>query len=127
MQFIAPQIPLYFNAVNLHTKESNPTVKAICLFVNLLLISVAVSLAQTGMPVLDRKQKHIDSLKKIPLRLLSQDYYSNHLGFFCKKELQVEKLTRIPLRIRLGSLDHVNALEGKGIDIRPLQKSFARN
>ncbi|MBI2274590.1 MAG: hypothetical protein HYU70_12390 [Bacteroidetes bacterium] len=94
---------------------------------NLLLISAATSFAQTGTPVFSNKQKDIDSLRNIPLRLLPQDYYSNHLGFFCKKELQIEKLTRIPFRVRLGSLDYVNTLEGKGKEIRPWQKPSPRN
>jgi hypothetical protein len=47
------------------------------------------------------------------LQALENDYYTRHFGFFCKKELEFEKTTRIPLRFRLGSLEQCNYLEGK--------------
>jgi len=54
-----------------------------------------------------------DSLKTFPFRLLPPDFYSTHLGFFCRKELQVEKAVKFPIKFRLGSVAYCDAMEGK--------------
>ena len=36
-----------------------------------------------------------------------------HFGFFCRRELELEKTIRLPLRFRLGSLEYCNRLEGE--------------
>ncbi len=44
---------------------------------------------------------------------LPSNLYTQHLGFFCEKEWEIEKSSRIPLRFRLGSLQYCDYLEGK--------------
>jgi hypothetical protein len=39
--------------------------------------------------------------------------YISSLGFICKKELQLDKISPIRFRFRLGSVDYVNWLEQK--------------
>jgi hypothetical protein len=46
-------------------------------------------------------------------QIVPADFYTCHIGFFCKKELVIEKATKIPLRFRLGSLQQCNYYEGK--------------
>jgi hypothetical protein len=49
----------------------------------------------------------------IPQKMPGADYYTRHMGFFCKKEWEFEKTAHLPLRFRLGSLENCNYLEGK--------------
>ena len=53
------------------------------------------------------------SPKYLSLRVLPSNYYSCNMGFFCKKEWQVEKAIKIPVRFRLGSVSYCDAMEGK--------------
>ena len=40
-------------------------------------------------------------------------YDHNHLAFFCKVEVKLEKAAKFPIKLRLGDVDYVNQLEGK--------------
>lgn len=44
---------------------------------------------------------------------VSANFSTGNYGFFCREELVIEKVTRIPLRFRLGSLQQCNYYEGK--------------
>ncbi|HMP94452.1 MAG TPA: hypothetical protein PKD90_16350 [Phnomibacter sp.] len=45
--------------------------------------------------------------------ILRPDYYTLNLPWSCRQEVKLEQVTRLPLRVRLGSLEVVNRLEGK--------------
>ena len=43
--------------------------------------------------------------------MLLKNYHYNQLGFVCKWEYQFEMKTKIPLRLRLGTLKDCNEME----------------
>jgi hypothetical protein len=89
--------------------------KLICLFVILLLIVAPKAEAQLLQPSVIQSQQRIDSLRNLSIQIIPANYYTKNLAFFCKKELQLEKITKVPFRFRLGSTDYVDQLEGKKI------------
>jgi hypothetical protein len=46
-------------------------------------------------------------------RPISADFSTCKFGFFCRRELVIEKATKVPFRFRLGSLQQCNYYEGK--------------
>jgi hypothetical protein len=82
--------------------------RIVALFFLAVLLNVGKAAAQLHL----RPQK--DSLaKQVNIRVLPQNFYNRGLSFFCRKELQLQRLTSVPLFIRLGSKDYVDYLERK--------------
>jgi hypothetical protein len=82
--------------------------KLLFLFFCGLLLFQGKALAQVRlMPVFDSAKKEFS------LRVLPQNFYNQHLSFFCKKEVQLQKLTSLALVIRAGSKEYVDYLEKK--------------
>lgn len=66
------------------------------------------ALAQLRLPPVKDSAEAVFSLQVLP-----QNFYNQHLSFFCKKEMQLQKLTSLPLFIRAGSKEYVDYLEKK--------------
>lgn len=45
--------------------------------------------------------------------LVRSDFMSSQQGYVCRQEWKFEKKTRLPIRLRLGTLEYVNKMEGK--------------
>jgi hypothetical protein len=54
-----------------------------------------------------------DTLPVINLKTVPANYATQHLSFFCKKELQIQKSTGVNLFFRLGNKEYVDYLERK--------------
>ena len=79
----------------------------------LLLANFSVSAQRRNDSAFHAIKMSKDSIKTIPNFLLPSDYYAGNLGFFCKKEILVEKTVKFPVKFRLGSVQYCDAMEGK--------------
>jgi len=89
-------------------------VKKFCFSIVVLFIISFAAKAQMRIDI-SRVHKKVlrDTSTYFSLRVLPSDYYSSNVGFFCKKELQVQNVLKVPLRFRLGSIAYCDAMEGK--------------
>ena len=76
-----------------------------------LILMVTFSMKAASQLALKRNVDTVE--KKITLRLLPQNFYSTQVGYICKKEVQLQKLTALPLFLRLGSKEYVDWMERK--------------
>ena len=80
----------------------------------ILLISVLLILNSLKLAAQLTLKENRDSAEFTGLgAILPQNFYNQHLGFFCKKESQLQKHTNLNLYMRLGSKDYVDYLERK--------------
>lgn len=54
-----------------------------------------------------------DNIPSLGVSNMPRAFNYNDLGMFCKIEFQMERLTKFPIRIRLGEVQQVEQKEGK--------------
>ncbi|MEJ7682941.1 MAG: hypothetical protein WKG06_34810 [Segetibacter sp.] len=110
---------------------------SICLFLNLFVclytkgqkITTAIPFDKQNM-VDDTTKRNINAGKpglsklavnpfsNISFKPVPSTFYFNSIGFFCQKELQIEKALSFPVKFRLGSVAYTDQMEGKGKETR---------
>jgi len=117
--------------VNLHTNQCNMRRRNICLFINLFVcflakgqqVYTALSAAKPNAPYDTTRRiittqtffrSAVSPFSNTPIKTVPSTFYYNSIGFFCRKELQVEKALSFPVKFRLGSVAYTDQMEGKG-------------
>jgi hypothetical protein len=81
-----------------------------------LYLAKKVNKFYSGLPAFKTTNENKPIISTTPI--ISSNFYTQNFGFFCKKELQLEKITKIPFKFRLGSVQQCDWMEGKGVTLR---------
>ena len=85
-------------------------------FLLLFFTTISVYAQQNTDSVINKKISFVQTPAS-PVFTLSSIVPANlstkHLPFFCDKEYKLEKMTKIPFRFRLGSVEYCDKMEGK--------------
>ncbi|MEO6069608.1 MAG: hypothetical protein ABIN57_13305 [Chitinophagaceae bacterium] len=77
-------------------------------FILVFQLAVILSYAQSGL------QKNVaDSAQRFLYPIITQNYYTKNMSPICKKELEIQKRTKVNVFFRLGSKSYVDYLEQK--------------
>lgn len=100
---------------------------AICFFINLFVCFYAKSqpvalipscqpnnLRDTTMRISTSFKAGVNRFDGTTIKLMPPAFYFNSIGFFCRRELEIEKALKFPLKLRLGSVAYTDQMEGKG-------------
>ena len=103
-------------AVNLQTKGNQMAERFRIIVVVLAMLLGSKSFSQQKLTVNEQTKPLLmmgeASIVKIRTPL-EKNFYTRHLGVFCKQELMIQKKLSLPVFFRLGSLEYVDRLEGK--------------
>ena len=75
---------------------------------------ISKAIIKDSLPYLSKPPASVPAVKK-PIgfeQIIPQNYYTQHLGFFCRQELKMQQ-AKIPVTFRVGSMDQCNTLEQK--------------
>jgi hypothetical protein len=83
-------------------------------FINTILLAGCLTpkVKDTVRPVFNMYS--ISAATKVPA-----NYYTTKTGFFCNTERAIQKQTQVQVKIRLGSLEHTQKLEGYNLSTLP--------
>lgn len=86
------------------------------LLISLILLQLA-AFSQEQKNVKKNFEPAVFDSVKVPAKYISLNpaayQFEIRQGIICRKEYQFEKKTGLPIRLRLGSLEYVNRMEGK--------------
>jgi hypothetical protein len=99
---------------NMQLKYHSKRLVGICLLTFLFCQATAQvrNLKVTQKPAYWKLAITTDTVRQIINLRVPPNYYTMQTGFFCNKERAFEKRTKVPLKIRLGSLSYTEQLEG---------------